>query len=269
MTIQDPKALRAILAASLLVVGLAAAGCSRTQQPVETASGDATAQQPETEATPDATAAPTPAPAPAHKPPASQPPATTTPATPPPPPAPEAAKFTMVKVSEGKNIPITMETGMSSKTSTVGQPITAKVTTDVGTKAHPATVIPAGSVLKGTVTEVQKAKQMSGNARIAFKFDTLTLPAGDSYEVMATLVEQGENTKSRTAKGAGGGAAAGAIIGTIIGRDAKGALIGGAAGAAIGTGVVASMDNKDVEIPAGAELIVELGKKMEIKVPTP
>ncbi len=173
----------------------------------------------------------------------------------------------MVKVAEGKNIPISVESALSSKTAAVGDKFAARVSSDIGTKAHPDTVIPAGTQLIGRVTEVQKAKAMSGGARLGFTFDKLVFPSGESYDITATLVKQGENTKSRTTKGVAGGAVGGALLGTIIGRSGKSALIGAAAGAAIGTGVVASMDNKDVEIPAGAELIVELDRPLEVRLP--
>ena len=59
------------------------------------------------------------------------------------------------------------------------------------------------------------------------------------------------------------GAAAGAVLGEVIGGDAaKGAVIGGAAG----TGVVLATKGKEVEIPAGTELQCTLAAPLAVTI---
>jgi hypothetical protein len=175
----------------------------------------------------------------------------------------------MVEVPAGKRVKVAMNDPVSSKTSQPGQPVAVTVTKDTHTKEHPGTVIPAGTIIRGTVTQVQSAKQFSGQALLGFQFDRMDLPSGESLAIAASIASEGEDTKKRTQKGVAGGAVAGAIAGGLIGKDAKGALIGAAAGAAIGTGVVASMDNKDVELAPGAPLEIQINQAVQVPVPRP
>jgi hypothetical protein len=245
-----------------------AAGCqTQTQAPPEAqpageaaASGAEAAPPPAAE--PPAAAPPT---APAAKPAAK--PAETKPAAPTEPAKPAEPVFVMAVVPEGKNISITLDQPISSKTSMPGQSFTATVRFDVQTRAHPAPIIPAGSLLSGTIVEAQKASQFKGQAKLVVKFNELRLPSGKSIPVTASLVTEGEDTTKRTAGGIAGGAAAGAILGKIIGKDTKGAAIGAVAGAAIGTGVVVGLDNKDVELPAGTDLVVNVDTELQVPVP--
>jgi len=69
-----------------------------------------------------------------------------------------------------------------------------------------------------------------------------------SVSCMTTDPYTGEQKVSKTAKGAGIGAATGAIIGAATGKGTKGALIGAAAGAAIGGGVGNYMDRQDAKL---------------------
>jgi hypothetical protein len=67
--------------------------------------------------------------------------------------------------------------------------------------------------------------------------------------VAGSLVAPG--TKKRDAAIIGGGTAAGAVIGEIVGdRPGLGAVIGGAAG----TGVVLSTKGKEIELPPGTHI---------------
>jgi hypothetical protein len=74
---------------------------------------------------------------------------------------------------------------------------------------------------------------------------------------------QAEGTKKQDAAKIGIGAAAGAVLGEVIGGDAaKGAVIGGAAG----TGVVLATKGKQVELAAGAELPVSLAAPLAVTI---
>jgi hypothetical protein len=266
-----------------LLLGAAACGSRQEAPPAESASateGEPNEAAQPAETTPEETPAAAPAPAPTMKPaPAPQPKAATptpTPAsvegggqapaaeTPPPPPEPQ---FTMVRLGAGKRLPVVTDRDLSSKTSQVGETFTAKVTKNITKLNSTDTVIPEGSIVNGTVIEAQPAKQFSGNAKLALKFDRLVLPSGETVPLVASLAQMGEDTKGRTKKGIAGGAVAGALLGTIVGRNAKGALIGGAVGAGVGTAIVAGSDNKDVTIPAGSQLVLEADQPIDVPVP--
>jgi len=105
----------------------------------------------------------------------------------------EAAKpaepvMVMATVPEGKNITITLNDPISSKTSRPGDPFTATVKFDVQTRAHPEPIIPAGSTLSGSVVEAQKATQMKGQAKLVVKFEELRFPSGKTIPITASLV---------------------------------------------------------------------------------
>ena len=185
------------------------------------------------------------------------------------PTAPPTPVYTMVQIPEGKNITVTLDQPLSSKTGRPGDPFTATVKKDVQTRAHPEVIIPIGSVVSGQIVEAQTAKQMKGQAKLVVKFDELQLPSGKMMQIVASLGAEGKDTTKRSVGGIAGGAAAGAVLGKIIGKDTKGAAIGAVAGAAIGTGVVLGMDNKDVELPGGTDLVLNVDEAFEVPVAKP
>jgi len=264
-----------LIVAALAGLVILAAACQSQTPPApagETgASGAESAPPPAESAPPPAAATPPPAAAPHTSKPAA--PAGEHTATPPPAAAPaEAPKtaepvFENAVVPEGKNISITLNEPISSATSKPGDPFSATVKFDVQTRAHPTPIIPAGSTLSGSVIEAHKASQLKGQAKLVVKFVELRLVSGKTVPITASLVTEGQDTTKRTAGGIAGGAAAGAILGRIIGKDTKGAAIGAVAGAAIGTGVVVGLDNKDVTLPAGTDLVVNVDTELQVPVP--
>lgn len=179
---------------------------------------------------------------------------------------PAAASYVMVSVPEGKNITVSLNEPISSKTANVGDSFTATVKKDVQTREHPEVIIPAGSVVTGEVVEVQKAKQLKGQAKLVVKFNELKLTSGKSIPIVASIGAEGQDTTKRSVGAIAGGAAAGAVLGKIIGKDTKDAAIGAVAGAAIGTGVVLGLDNKDVTLPAGTDLILNVDQTLDVPV---
>lgn len=179
---------------------------------------------------------------------------------------PTAEAYVMVSVPEGKNITVALNDAISTKTSAVGDTFTATVVRDVQTREHPDVIIPAGSIVTGQIVEVQKAKQLKGQAKLVVKFDELRLPSGKVVNIIASLGAEGKDTTKRSVGAIAGGAAAGAVLGKIIGKDTKDAAIGAVAGAAIGTGVVLGLDNKDVDLPAGTDLILNVDQTVDVPV---
>lgn len=179
---------------------------------------------------------------------------------------PAVEAYMMVSVPEGKNITVSLNEPISSTTSQVGDVFSATVKKDVQTREHPEVIIPAGSIVTGQVVEVHKAKQMKGQAKLVVKFDELKLPSGKVIGIVASLGAEGADTTKRSVGAIAGGAAAGAVLGKIIGHDTKDAAIGAVAGAAIGTGVVLGLDNKDVTLPAGTDLVLNVDQQIEVPV---
>ena len=113
------------------------------------------------------------------------------------------------------------------------------------------TVLPAGTEVVGNVTDVERSGRVKGRARVAYRFNSLSI-GGERYDIAtAPISHQAEATKgedaTKIAIGAGAGAAVGAMLGGGDGA-AKGAAIGGAAG----TASVLATRGKEVRLGPGA-----------------
>src|SRR5262249_60774921 len=109
-------------------------------------------------------------------------------------------------------------------------------------------LVPAGSVMRGTVTSVTRATRLERKGSLTVSFDQLTT-GHRSYPIRATVTQALESEGIRGEAGKIGiGAGAGAILGAILG-GAKGALAGILIG---GGGAIAATAGKDGGLPAGA-----------------
>jgi type IV secretion system protein VirB10 len=115
-------------------------------------------------------------------------------------------------------------------------------------------VIPPGSYVAGTITEVKRPGRVHGRGELYVRFDSLTLPNGVTRDFRArigsldgtapdTLDKSEGKVKSEGNKagdlktigeGAGAGAGIGGLAGAAAGHAGMGAGIGAAAGAAAG-----------------------------------
>ena len=126
---------------------------------------------------------------------------------------------------------------------------------------------PPGTRLSGVVTDATRSAKVKGRAHVAFRFDTLVPAGGDErYRIDTRAVGRtAPATKKKDALEIGGGAAGGALIGALVGGK-KGALIGSAAGGGAGTAVVLSTRGKEIHLPRGAALTLQLVKPLTVKV---
>ena len=253
----------------LLALGLAAVGAC--------AKGEKTAQPSADSAARNLTLAPSDSSAPMHDVPATPlpaPPAQQTTPPPPPsrPPAPKpkpapAAPATRTAAA-GTFIDLAVDDTLSSHSTKVGDAFTASVVDDVK-DARGQVVIPAGSVVHGTVSAVKPAPNPSTPGTLTLTLNTVTV-RGTDYPIEARIdsletVRQGRGVTGGDVAKVGGGAAAGAILGRIIGKNAKGAVIGGVVGAVVGTGVAASSKDADIVLPKGAHINASLTAELTVK----
>ena len=121
-------------------------------------------------------------------------------------------------------------------------------------------LIPAGSVMRGLVTSVNRASRTDRKGSLTVAFNQVTVN-GRSYPMRGTVTEAIESSGIKGEAGRiGAGSAVGAIIGGIIG-GVKGALIGVLVG---GGGTMVATEGKDVTLPAGTILRVRLDTPPEI-----
>lgn len=169
----------------------------------------------------------------------------------------------------------------------VGTQMVAQLDEELGTRSHRAgqaftatlasavavgdtTAFPAGSVVHGTVTEVQQA---DGDGRKGvLKLDVDAIEArgtrhGASAEVVSVQPEvRSSSTTGEDAARVGGAAAAGAVLGRIIGGDGAGAAVGAAVGAAAGTGIVLATGDEYAVLPKGSNLRLRLTEPVTVAV---
>jgi hypothetical protein len=255
---------------AVLILVLVVAGCSQQSTPesAEDLSPVATEEetaQAVTETGAESTPAPVPAPAPA--PPEAQTQAyqggTAGKSTKPPAaiqaePEPEPEPV-IVTLPAGTVLNVAFQDGVASNTSMVGDSFRARVISDV---AHDgAVVVPAGSVVVGTVTEaVPLKKKIGGRAKLALEFTSLELTSGRTATIAASFAEAGKSETKKDAATIGGAAAGGALLGRLLKdkKKDKGTLIGAVVGAAAGTAIAAKTEGEEVEIPAGTEISLAL-----------
>jgi hypothetical protein len=157
-----------------------------------------------------------------------------------------------VEIPVGTEIDVRLQNALNSGTNQVEDRFEATTLVDVGVNSR--VVIPAGSVMRGVVTQVEAATRTNRTARMTVSFDQVTVN-GQAYAIRGTVTQaiEGEGIRGETAR-IGTGAGVGAIIGGILGGF-KGALAGILIG---GGGTIAATEGKEVQIPQGAVLRVRL-----------
>lgn len=182
----------------------------------------------------------------------------------------------------GTLLDLRLNKDLDSKTATQGEAFTADVVRSAR-DAQGRVVIPVGSTVEGTVSQVQKAGTVSGQSRLQLRFQRVLLPNGTRLPLVATLrsmntggggvggaitggpgktTEEGgvERSKTRSTVGttaAGGGV--GAILGGLMGGG-KGAGIGAIVGA--GAGAILGSRGGDVHLKQGTQLTVRLDRAL-------
>jgi len=162
-------------------------------------------------------------------------------------------------VPVGTELDVRLQTPLSSKTAQVEDRFEG--TTMVDLRGGERVLIPAGSVVRGVVSSVNKAGRLERQGKLTLAFDQITIN-GRSHPIRATVTEalESEGIRGETAR-IGAGAGIGAIIGGILGGF-KGALTGILIGAG---GTIAATEGTDVELPAGTVLRVRLDTPMELR----
>lgn len=158
----------------------------------------------------------------------------------------------------GQEIDVRIQTELTSDTAQVEDRFEA--TTLVDLYQGDRVLIPAGSVMRGLVTSVNRASRTDRKGSLTVAFNQITV-GGRNYPFRGTVTEAIESSGIKGEVGRiGAGSAVGAIIGGIIG-GVKGALIGVLVG---GGGTMVATEGKDVTLPAGTILRVRMDTPPEI-----
>ena len=168
-------------------------------------------------------------------------------------------RLSATEVPVGTEFDVRLQSRLNSGTARVEDRFDA--TTIVPYERNGRTLVPAGSVMRGVVSSVDKATRTDRKGALTVAFDQVTI-RGRAYPIRATVTQaiESEGIKGEAAK-IGAGAGVGAIIGGILG-GAKGALLGVLIG---GGGTIAATEGKDAKLPAGTVLRVRFDQPLTVK----
>src|SRR5580692_11356177 len=183
-------------------------------------------------------------------------------------------------VQSGTRIPLGLINSVSTKHSAAGDRIYLETVFPIVIDSH--IVIPPGSYVTGTVTDVKRPGRVKGRGELYVRFDSLTLPNGVTRDFRSRLgsvdargderldkkegMVQGDSNKGGDARTVGEVAATGASIGAVAGAAAGhaglGAGIGGAAGAAAGLAGVLLTRGPDAVLAKGSTVEMVLDRPL-------
>ena len=126
-----------------------------------------------------------------------------------------------------------------------------------------AVLIPRGVPVELSVVNVRRSGRVRGRDRIDLKVDSITLN-GRRHPVVTTVAEsKGGRRGSRTLRGTGIGAGAGALIGGLAGGG-TGAAVGALVGGGGGTAVAAASGGKHLTLPPETMLSFQLQSPLKL-----
>ncbi len=181
--------------------------------------------------------------------------------------APRAAgAFHDVTIPEGTALPLVLDSGVSTATARIDDPVRAHLASAI--VVNGVTAIPQGSEVVGTVTATKRSEKVKGRARIAIRFENVR-PVGrpDEYAIhTATIERTAAGSMKKDLLTVALPAAGGALLGGVLGGG-KGAVIGTAVGGGAGAAYTLDKRGPDVGIAAGRQLSARLLSAITVRVP--
>lgn len=162
-------------------------------------------------------------------------------------------------IPAGQELDVRLQTPLSSETATREMRFDAVTAVDVTQDG--SVLIPAGSRVRGVVTDVKRPGRIDRVGSLTLSFDQLEV-RGRTYPVRGMATQVFESGGIRDEAGtAGVGAGAGVIVGGLLG-GLKGAVLGAVIGAG---GAVAATEGKDINLPAGAIVRIRLDQAVNVR----
>lgn len=168
-----------------------------------------------------------------------------------------------LEIPAGTVLTVRLDQSLSSESASEGDPVRATLAEPVHIDGKVA--LPAGSDLRGSVMEAKEAGRVKGNGYIKLAFQSVTLPGGGQTAISSYWEAKAEPPRKRDTAIIGGSAAGGAILGQVIGGDSESTVEGTVIGGAIGTGIVLANKGREVSLPAGQLLLLELRNGVSVK----
>ena len=162
-------------------------------------------------------------------------------------------------IPAGQELDVRLQTPLSSETAT--REMRFESVTAVDVTQNGSVLIPAGSRVRGVVTDVKRPGRVDRVGSLTLSFDQIEV-RGRTYPVRGMATQVFESGGIRDEAGtAGVGAGAGVIVGGLLG-GLKGAVLGAVIGAG---GAIAATEGKDINLPAGAIVRVRLDQPVNVR----
>lgn len=191
----------------------------------------------------------------------------TPPPQPAPAPAPSRPRVVRHPVPAGTTFGVSLNQQLSTSDNPVGSTFTATLSEAI--RAPDGTMlIPAGATVQGRVVESVESGRAGEEASLAIDFTSISA-GGKTYSIDGTALDTPvrlvtRDTRTKQAAKIGGGAAVGALLGQIIGRNTKSTVAGAAIGAAAGTAVAMGTDDVDAVVDEGANVTIRLDQEIRV-----
>jgi hypothetical protein len=161
-------------------------------------------------------------------------------------------------IPAGQEVDVRLRSTLSSETASVEQRF--ETTTVVDLVQNGRVLVPAGSVVRGVVSDVDKAGRVDRDGSLTLTFDQLSVNGRDrDIRGSATQIFESKGIREE-GRVLGAGAGVGGIVGGILG-GVEGAILGAVIGAG---GAIAATDGKDITLPAGSIIRVRLDSPVRV-----
>ena len=169
-------------------------------------------------------------------------------------------------VAAGTTIGVTSGAKACSNTLGVGDRLTA--TTNSAIDASNGVTIPSGARVGLVVTKSKTSGSQGDAAELEFDVRSLSY-GGETYEVSGTVATDAvvKERKGGDAKKVAIGAAAGAVIGNVIGGGSRAqrTVVGAAAGGLAGAAAAAATGDRLACLPEGSAMTIRLGNSVTVR----
>lgn len=191
----------------------------------------------------------------------------------------DAQKSEMIVVKSGTRIPLVLVNGISTKNSHEGDRVYLQTSFPIA--ANNRIIIPQGSFVNGTITQMKRPGKIKGRGELYLRFDSIILPNGVQRDFRGTVSGldgdqdssikkegkiEGDSTKGDDAGKIIGptvtGTEIGSIAGAATGNVGRGAGIGAGIGAATGLAAVLLTRGPDMRLARGTSLEMQLDRDL-------
>lgn len=172
-------------------------------------------------------------------------------------------------LAAGSTMEVQLNQQLSTEGNKVGDTFTASVVNNV-MASNGEVVVPAGAVVRGRISALDRSSDPTDRALIQLQFDRLSFN-NRNYDFRANItnvqtVEQRNRSTSDVTRGAVTGAAAGAVLGAIIGgTDLEDIIKGGVVGAAAGTVISLGAGSVEHVLPAGTRMTIQATQTVALR----